>query len=88
MTAAHRQLCYLIHARSATRSLFTDQSARRGNSMNLDRRPLGSAATTAFRAQDFLAPLVLRRKATHILRIKVECDRDVRQEAMERDSEL
>jgi hypothetical protein len=31
---------------------------------------------------------LLLRKATHILRIEVECDRDVRQEVVERDSEL
>ena len=41
-----------------------------------------------FRARDFLALLVLRRKATQVLRIEVECDRDVRQEVAERDSEL
>ena len=88
LTAAHRQLCSLIHARSATRSNLLDQFANRGNTVSSNGRSLSSAAPTMFRAQDFLALLVLRRKATQVLRIEVECDRDVRQEVAERDSEL
>jgi hypothetical protein len=88
LTAAHRQLCSLIHARSATRSILLDQFAHRGNTVSSNGRSLSSAAATMFRAQDFLALFVLRRKATQIRRIEVECDRDVRREVAERDSEL